>query len=142
MVSLWNVESIQISLVFGIGVAIGWFFIAGDVITEARENDPDNVFQNTKIFEYLMTFFVPIVIALATTLIVGPVFIAGYSYLKTQEIIFNLNPKLVYIVLVLIIALILDVVIIVSKITFPEYRIHSNTWMFLTLGVLPILIIQ
>ena len=141
MVLLWNVQSIIIGFIFGLGVGIGFFFIAGDLITEARENDPDNVFTNSIFFDFLMKYFCPAIIVISLTFMLGPLFVGGYSYLKEQEIIFNLDPKLVYIVGVLIITLLLDVIIIVTKISYPEYRIYSNIWMFITLGILPIFLI-
>jgi hypothetical protein len=122
-------------LLFGLGFGIGLFLIADKLILEMQEDDPDNELINSDGFKYLMKLIMPIGIVIGSTILIGPLFTWGYEYLKNFDVILGLDPTIFFVAAILALSLLLDLAVIVTKTPFPIFKLVSNTWMFLTLGL-------
>ena len=54
MIFLWNIKTIFVGFLFGIGMALGLFLIAEKLIVEMQLDDPDDEFINSDSFKYLL----------------------------------------------------------------------------------------
>ena len=136
MVFIWNFISIFVGLLFGLGFGIGLFLIADKLILEMQQDDPDDEFINSDGFKYVMKLIMPIGIVIGSTVLIGPLFAGGYEYLQSFDVILGLDPKIFFVIAILAFSLLLDLAVFVTKTPFPIFKLVSNTWMFLTLGLL------
>ncbi|MFX1515402.1 MAG: hypothetical protein ACFFC6_03775 [Promethearchaeota archaeon] len=136
MVFIWNLISVFVGLLFGLGFGIGLFFIADNLIFEIQNDDPDDEFINSDAFEHLMKLIMPVGIVIGSTIFIGPLFAWGYEYIQNFETILGLDPRIFFVVAILAFSLILDLAVFITKTPFPIFKLVTNTWMFLTLGLL------
>ncbi|MFX0205674.1 MAG: hypothetical protein ACFFDT_06770 [Candidatus Hodarchaeota archaeon] len=136
MVFIWNFISVFVGLLFGIGFGIGLFLIADKLILEIRDDDPNNEFINSDGFKYVMKLMMPIGIVIGSSILIGPLFAWGYEYLQNFEAIIGLDPRIFFVIAILAFSFLLDLAVFVTKTPFPIFKLATNTWMFLTLGLL------
>ena len=141
MIFIWNFDSIIVGFIFGIAMAIGLNYISDDLVTEMREESPDDEIINSVIFYNMFKYFIPLLLVIGFTLLIGPFFTWFYEQVLFQESIFDLDPKLVYIGSILLLSLLLDIAVILTRTPYPSLKLIANSWMFLTFGLLlPVLV--
>lgn len=142
MIFLWNIKTIFVGFLFGIGMALGLFLIAEKLIVEMQLDDPDDEFINSDSFKYLMKYIMPLVIIIGSSIVIGPIFVWGYNYLMDSEVVLGLDSQIFYILAILAFSLILDIAVFASRTPFPLFKLAANTWMFLILGLFLHLMMQ
>ena len=141
MIFIWNLNSIIVGFLFGLVMAIGLNYISDELVTEMREESPDDEIINSVIFYNIFKYFLPLLLVIGFALLLGPFFTWFYKQVLLQESIFGLNPKLVYIGSFLLFSLLLDIAVILTRTPYPLLKLIANSWMFLTFGLLlPVLL--
>lgn len=136
MVFIWNLISVFVGLLFGLGFGTGLFCIADNLILEMQNEDPDDEFINSDAFKHLMKLIMPVGIVIGSTIFIGPLFAWGYEYIQNFEAILGLDPRIFFVVAILAFSLVLDLAVFITKTPFPIFKLVTNTWMFVTLGLL------
>ncbi len=132
----FNIQNIISGLLFGIVFGGGLFTIADELIASMRMESPDDESLNSEWFHLLMKYLMPIAIFTLSGILIGPLFGGILKYVNQQGLIFGLDPTLVYIGMIFTISMLLNVAVFLTKTPFPTWKLISNTWMFLSLGLL------
>ncbi|MHA1227367.1 MAG: hypothetical protein ACTSR2_14935 [Candidatus Hodarchaeales archaeon] len=133
---IFSVQAIFSGVLFGLLVGGGLFIISDEIVLSVRKDNPDEEFINSQAFVMLLKYFAPIGIVLGAGLIVGPIFAGIRSQFLLKETIFGSEPALAYIVTIFILAMTLNVAVLITKTPYPLFKLISNTWMFITLGLI------
>lgn len=141
MIFIWNLNSIIVGFLFGLVMAIGLGYISDELVTEMREESPNDELINSVLFYSLFKYLLPLLLVIGFTLLIGPFFTWFYEQILLQESIFGLNPKLVYIGGFLLFSLLLDFAVFLTRTPYPLMKLIANSWMFLMFGLLiPVLV--
>ncbi|WP_455141418.1 hypothetical protein [Candidatus Hodarchaeum mangrovi] len=141
MIFIWNLNSIIVGFLFGLVMAIGLGYISDELVTEMREESPNDELINSVLFYSLFKYLLPLLLVIGFALLIGPFFTWFYEQILLQESIFGLNPKLVYIGGFLLFSLLLDFAVFLTRTPYPLMKLIANSWMFLMFGLLiPVLV--
>ncbi len=136
MIFLWNIKSIIVGILFGVGLGGGFFLIAEQFIADIRLDDPNDEFINSEPFMLLMKYGAPLFILISSAILIGPLFAWINEQFILRDFIFGVNSGLAFILSVLLFSLFLDLAVLVTRTPFPIFKLLANTWMFIIFGVL------